>query len=235
MLAPSGTPRATGFGRYVAIALISFLMMPLAPSGASSQADPGRQIDFSIPAKPLATALRDYGEASGFEVFYDGALAQGMVSARIHGQFSALDGLRELLRGTTYVPRETDIPNTLTIIPGPSVDALRVSFTRYQSYFADIQDRVSAALCLDDAAAARGTSIKFQLWLDQSGNVSTARILGRDRDIAADDRFAQRMRGLSIGKAPPHGLPQPVTMVIYPPAAGEAAGCVDHAAQRTER
>ncbi len=200
-------------------------MVTAMPSEAFSQAARDKEIEFDIPAKPLAAALQHYGVASGVEVFYDGSLALGQGSASVRGRFTALDGLRELLRGTSYLPRETGIPNTLTIVPGPAVDTLRASFARYQPYFADIQEWLSTAHCLDDTAATTGTAIRFQLWLDRSGNVSQAKVLGRDRAIPIYQRFEQRMRGLNIGKAPPNGLPQPVTMVAYPPSAEDIAAC----------
>jgi hypothetical protein len=204
------------------------------PSHVFSQVRRDKEIEFDIPAKPMAAALRDYGEASGLEVFYDGSLAFGQRSVGVSGRFTALDGLKELLRDTGYVARETEIPNTLTIVPGPSVDALRTSFARYQPYFADIQARVSVALCTDDLGAA-DKAIKFRLWLDPSGTISEARIFSPSVRIAAYERFEQRMRGVSIGKSPPHGLPQPVTMMVYPPSAGESTGCPDDHPLQTGR
>lgn len=214
------------FWRLLVVASISLSMVMAVPGDVLAQAHGDRQIDFDIPAKPLAAALRDYGKASGLEVFYDGSLAVGQESAGVRGRFTALAGLKELLRGTSYIPRSTDIHNTLTIVPGPSVESLRASFARYQPYFSDIQARLSEALCVDDMAAVTGEMIKFQLWLDPSGSISEARVVGPHRGASVVERFEQRARGLSIGRLPPNGLPQPVTMVVYPPLAGEVSGCL---------
>lgn len=223
------------FWRVVVLVLLGLTMVMAVPRDVLSQTYGDRQIEFDIPAKPLAAALRDYGKASGMEVFYDGSLALGQDSTVVRGRFTALAGLQELLRGSNYVPRETDIPNTLTIVPGPSVEALRASFVRYQPYFSDIQARLSEVLCLDDMAAATGEMIRFRLWLDPSGTISDAKVLGRHHAASAFERFEQRVRGLSIGRVPPNGLPQPVTMVVYPPLAGEVAGCRESRPQQAER
>lgn len=223
------------FGRFLVIALLGLLMVMAVPGDVFSQTNGDRQIEFDISAKPLAAALRDYGKASGLEVFYDGSLALGQETAGVRGRFTPLGGLKELLRGTNYIARETDIPNTLTIVPGPAVGELRASFARYQPYFSEIQVRLSEALCVDDMAAVTGEMIKFQLWLDASGTISEAKVLERHHAASAFERFEQRMRGLRIGRVPPHGLPQPVTMVVYPPSPGEISGCLESKPQQAER
>jgi len=144
----------------------------------------------------------------------------------VHGRFTSMRGLEVLLRGTGYVPRSTDIPNTITIAAGPSLAALRASFDRYQPYFATLQVQLSAALCGKDEAVMGGKEMRFRFWIDPAGTVAHAEVLGEDGRAQATNMLARHVRGLAIGKAPPAGLPQPVTMIIYPPSIEEAvAGC----------
>lgn len=183
-----------------------------------------REFQFDIPSQSLAAALREYGKTTGVEVFYDGSLAVGRRSAAVRGMFSQMRGLQVLLRETDYVPRATEIANTVTIVSAPSVAPVRATFDRYQPYFAALQARVSAALCNDDEAAALGEEIRFKFWLDPLGMISNAELLGADGQDSRRSVVALKVKGLRIGKAPPAELPQPVTMIIYPPSAGEA-GC----------
>lgn len=185
----------------------------------------GKEFQFDIPSQPLASALRAYGKTTGLEVFYDGSLAVGRRSAAVRGAFTPMHGLQALLRGTDYIPRVTEIANTVTIVSAPPVAPLQATFDRYKPYFAALQARVSEILCDDDEAAARGEEVRFRFWLDPSGMISNAELLGIDRNSDQRSMIALKVKGLQIGMAPPAGLPQPVTMIIYPPSGGEAAGC----------
>lgn len=185
----------------------------------------GRDFQFDIPSQPLAPALREYSKITGLEVFYDGSLAVGRRSAAVHGAFAPMRALQALLRGTGYVARTTEIADTVTIVSAPSVAPLQAMFDRYQFYFATLQARVSETLCQDEEAAASGEEVRLRFWLDPSGMVSNAEMIGMDRDYGRQRAVASKIKGLRIGTAPPPGLPQPVTMIVYPPSAGEAAEC----------
>lgn len=221
----AGLSRQTTRVRYFAVMPLFTIFLMLAATRCASQTILEREVEIDIPAKPLAAALRDYGKITGIEVFYDGSLALGRRSSAVKGRFKPLDSLKVLLRGTNYVSRTTEIPNTLTIVPGPSISSLRKSFEPYQHYFATIQTRLSEALCAWDEAAASGRETKFRIWVDRAGTIINAEALAHNEDSAANGMFAQRVRGLAIGKPPPDGLPQPVTMLVYPPSQGETAGC----------
>lgn len=198
-------------------------------SAASAQelraraSEPGSEVQFEIPAQPLAAALRAYGNATGLEVFYDGALSVGHRSTAVIGMYTPMLGLKTLLRGTGYVARATDIANTITIVNPPPSAPLLASFDRYQPYFAVLQGRLSAALCHDRSRA--GDEVTFRFWLDTSGAISSAELLGSDGSEAWRRDVVTKVQGLQIGKRPPTGLPQPLTMVIYPPSADDTAGC----------
>jgi hypothetical protein len=183
------------------------------------------ELQFDIPSQPLAAALRAYGKVSGLEVFYDGSLSIGRYSTAIKGSFKPMFGLKALLRGTGYVARTTEIVNTVTIVSAPPIAPLHATFDRYQPYFAVLQARLSETLCNNDESSPNGEEVTLRFWLDPSGVIANAELLDSDESEAQRRAITSKIQGLQIGKAPPAGLPQPLTMVIYPPSAGEATGC----------
>src|SRR5262249_5681946 len=154
--------------------------------------------------------------ATGLEVFYKAALAEGRRSTEVVGALAPTEALQSLLRGTGYVARATG-PGAFTILQGPRPAAAAPDTSRiaYEPYFAKIQERITDLICRSANEAATSTELLFQVWLAPSGVVARAEVIGDDGSKAADQSFAAPMRGLAIG-APPTGLPQPITMVIFP-------------------
>jgi hypothetical protein len=226
-------PNAGGGGRIgcflqpLALALLiaaSILLVSL--NAASAQGfDSAGERQFDIPSQPLAAALRAYGEVTGLEFFYDGSLSIGRQSTAVKGTFTPMAGLKVLLRGTGYIARATDIANAVTIVSAPSLAPVHATFDRYQPYFAALQARLSEALCNNDKVVFGGEEVTFRFWIDSSGVISYAEFLGSSASDGWRREIAARVHGLHIGKAPPAGLPEPLTMVIYPAAADEATGC----------
>ena len=219
------------------VAAAAFILsLPLGASARAQSAPPHTEIQFDIPSQPLADALLAFGAATGLEVFYDGALAIERRSAAVSGNLTPAEGLKGLLEGTGYVAVATADANTLTIVAEaslatPSAAASNAHLRRYEPYFAILQSRVSAALCSSDDAGSGQVIVSF--WLASSGVISRAEMLNSGTSPARRDAIARAMRGLRIGAPMPPGLPQPITMVIFQPAIGEATGCpqgrgVDH-------
>jgi hypothetical protein len=194
----------------------------------SARAQPG-SVTFDIPAQPLASALEAYGEATGIEVFYDAALAVGRRSTAVKGSFSPTLGLKALLRGTGYIPRPTGL-HAISVVPAPQDAAKqRIASTqsvdRYAPYFAVLQARLSQVLCNDDHAEVGSNDIIFKFWLTASGAISRADVIASAGDSARDGMIAKLIEGLNVGVPPPAGLPEPITMAVFPPLAEEAPGC----------
>ena len=191
-----------------------------------------KRIAFDIPAQPLASALEAYSAATGVEIFYDAVLAAGHRSASVKGSFLPARALETLLLGTGYVPRSTG-PDTISIAPGPqgtsqqTIAAKRI-FDRYQPYFAVLQAQLSRTLCRDDPAKIRSGEVIFKFWLTASGTIARAQIIASDGDADRDRALVQRAEGLEIGEPPPPALPEPITMAVFPPTAGEAPGCPEN-------
>lgn len=212
--------------RWVSLLLIAALVHTASGNALHAQAaSSGGELQFDIPSQPLAAALRAYGNVTGLEVFYDGSLSIGRRSAAVKGPFTPMSGLKALLRGTGYVARITEIANTVTIVNVPSAARLRATFERYQPYFAVVQARLSETLCDIGESVSDGEEVTVRFWLEPSGVIAGAELPGAAGSDARRRAITARLQGLQIGKAPPVGLPQPLTMVIYPPSAGEASGC----------
>lgn len=185
---------------------------------------------FDIPAQPLASALEAWGAATGIGVFYDASLAARRQSAAVKGALVPERALELLLRGTGYAPRPTG-PGAVSIMPTPSsreppgqLAALRRPLDRFGGYFAVVQSRLGRVLCGEDHAGAGSAEVVFRFWVSASGVVGRGEIVASGGDPGHDRAIARRIEGLDLG-APPPGLPQPITMAVFPPAAGEATGC----------
>jgi hypothetical protein len=214
-------------------------MLVSVPTGAAGEGQAfaqDRLVAFDIPAQSLASALEAYGAVTGIEVFYDAALAAGHRSAPVKGLFSAERGLEALLRGTQYLPRVTGA-GTISVEPSPREMAaqdtdLRRSFHRYDDYFALLQARLSHALCDSDRATTGSGEIIFRFWLAPAGYVSHANLVASGGDPERDRTAVGAIEGLQIDEPPPLGLPQPITMAIFPPATGERSGCAARDSRR---
>jgi hypothetical protein len=184
-------------------------------------------IVFDIPAQPLADALVAYSLATRIEVYYNGRFAIDRRSAPVVGKFTPRLGLVALLRGTGVVPRATGA-DTFILEPAPPTATLPARVPdalihRYRPYFAAIQTQVIKALCRLDAGRAH--EIIFSFWVAATGVIDRAEPLTSSGDPTHDATIAAALRGLRLDQTPPSGLPQPVTMVIYPPSAEETPGC----------
>jgi hypothetical protein len=193
---------------------------------AAQNTIPDSRITFDIPSQPLADALVAYGNVTGIEVYYDGALAAGRRSTTLVGKFTSLDGLEILLRGTGYMPRVTG-PDMLTLELGSRVAALpghvsNALIRRYEPYFAALQTRIAWALCGLDMP----NEIILTFVVSESGVIVGVKPLIPSDSPVRDAAIAENLRGLRIDEAPPSDLPQPVTMAIYPPSTRETPGCL---------
>jgi hypothetical protein len=195
--------------------------------GYSQSARSDGQIDFNIPAQPLARALMAYGAATGFEIFYDAALAEKQHSVDLVGRLQPPDALRMLLRGTGYSAKAT-MPGAFTIVPAPRPSPLSAVAAasvrrRLEPYFAAIQARIDEALCRNGEVSSTSREFLFQFWLAPSGVVEQAQVIDEEGERADDQTPAVAIRGLALA-APPAGMPQPVNMVIFPPS-GMSKSC----------
>lgn len=88
-------------------------------------------VDLHLPAQPLATSLRQLGEAAGLTIAVDSSLVQGRQAPAVSGQLEAHDALARLLAGSGLHYQQSG--NTL-IISQPSDDAIELNATSVNGY-----------------------------------------------------------------------------------------------------
>ncbi len=188
-----------------------------ADAGRDSGTDQQKSLLFDIPAQPLHEALFAYTDATGLSVLVDDSVATGRQSMQVKGRYTPENALKIMLGGTGLEIRYT-AANAFTLVPGVGsvVRPTPRAAGRDEVYFRTIQTAVKHLLCSRAETVPGQYRIVLQLWIDASGVVLRSVLLGstgnRDRDRALPEMLA----GLSMGDAPPIGLPQPVTLVVLP-------------------
>lgn len=81
---------------------------------------------FDIAAQPLARALIRFSRETGFELFFDDAIARGVRSPGARGTFTPEDALRRLLAGTGLTYRIAN-GNTVTLAKDEDGDVLTLN------------------------------------------------------------------------------------------------------------
>lgn len=93
------------------------------PNGLATRTEPAwdgqlaqnsERIRFDIPAQPLTGALTSFGQQSGLQVTFDAAIAGGLRSQPLAGDYTADEALRILLSGTGILYR-IDAPGTVVL------------------------------------------------------------------------------------------------------------------------
>lgn len=100
----------------VAAALGALLATPVAAQTAplvqTAQAEAARR--FDIPAQPLPQALIRLSREAGIELFFDAAIARGLISQPLVGTYTTRDALARMLAGSGLAFRFTN-PTTVTL------------------------------------------------------------------------------------------------------------------------
>jgi len=222
------SPRCVWFTRMTSAALCRpFVLFVFAALVTAPMVSPtlGRTVDsalaapvaFNIPAQPLSRALIAYSAATGLEIFYKAALAEGQWSTGVVGSLSPAEALQELLKGTGYSAKSTGA-GAFTILPAASETAIEADTRRreYEPYFAIIQARIADALCRNASATVVASEVVVRTWFTPLGFMVRAEVLQDDGGPATDQSLAAAIRGVSIGQSLPAGMPQPINMVIFP-------------------
>lgn len=198
-------------------------MLAVVASVAFARAQPASvdpELRFDIPSQPLDGALESYMQVTGLQVLYASALTGARVSAGIKGQLTPREALDELLVGTGLAARSTaEGAFTLVGLARPhSVPSRQVA--SFEDYLARVQDRIIAVLCRQTATRPGSYRVALQFSIGSAGTIRNAALLGPSGDDVRDEAIAAALRGVSVGQGAPHDMPQPVTMLISPSAAG---------------
>jgi hypothetical protein len=208
----------------------------VAQEGNASQAS---WLHFDIPAQPLTSALQAYSIVTGREVFYDGALVLGRRSATVSGIFPPDAALRTLLQGTEFVPRALGSNGfTITLAPPAAIDPSGPTSApapdgSYEWYFAALQTNLREVLCGSSETRPGSYRLIIKFWLDPSGAILRPALIGSTGNPDRDKAFVAALPTAKANGPPPVGMPQPVTMVVFPGPSGELGECVSrHASGR---
>ncbi|TWT13053.1 hypothetical protein FQU96_12510 [Reyranella sp. CPCC 100927] len=192
--------------------------MTLAATAAPAQND---TIAFDIAAQPLARALSSFGTVARLQLFVDSGLIAGRHSTAIKGRYPSEEALRRLLAGTGLLPHPVgDKGFTLTpllsaagVTPATAVQSH--ASTRHAAYSAAVLAGVRRALCRHERTTPGTFRSLVQLWLDESGKVTTSALLTSTGEDARDAALTSILDGLALPPPPP-GLPQPITLLLAP-------------------
>ncbi len=216
---------------------IAWMLAPTLLAWAGAGAAPeGATHLFDIPAQPLPQALQVYGETTGVAVLIDARMLGGLRSTAVSGRHAPLPALQMLLQGTGLAPRFVD-GGGFTLVAGetpassgagpanagtPSATDPAASRRRAARV---IQQSLETALCGARATRPGGYRVALQLWLDPANHrVSRADVMESSGDPRRDAAILQRLDDLAMPGLPAD-LPQPVTLLLLPHAAGRTPPC----------
>lgn len=216
---------------------IAWMLAPALLAWAGAGAAPeGTTYLFDIPAQPLPQALQVYGETTGVAVLIDARMLGGLRSTAVSGRHAPLPALQMLLRGTGLAPRfvegggftlvagETPAPGgTDPADAGPS--SATASAAAQHRAARVIQQSLEAALCSSHATRPGSYRVALQLWVDPASHrVGRADVLEGSGDPRRDAAILRRLDDLAMPGLPVD-LPQPVTLLLLPHAAGRTPPC----------
>lgn len=103
-------------GLFAGTALIG-MVCPVHVQPAVAQEQAARQLNFTIAAQPLTSALTQFGQQSGLQISAPAAATRGKTTDGVSGRLPADDALSRLLAGTGLEYRHTSA-NTVIIVGG---------------------------------------------------------------------------------------------------------------------
>lgn len=201
------------------------------PNGATiglqrANSEVSASMPFDIPAQPLASALDRYGDATGREVLYNPALANGRTSEAVKGTFEPEAALQLLLAGTGLTARFLK-DGSFVLVPAPAAagppEGSAAALSRH--YYGVVQARLRDALCRTNGARPGSYRIAVLVWIEPSGAVAKFERLGSAGTVELDRGIDNALRNFSVGAPVPAGFAQPVLIVILPQASGVTMGC----------
>lgn len=212
--------------------------MPVAGRAQADDASP--RAHFDLPPQPLEKALADFSRITGHSVLVDSAMTQGLNTPAVHGEFAARDALRRLLAGTGLSARYSG-RDAFTLVAEPEPGGRAPTAAAEQGAHAApelpgvppataadfagaLQAAITTAMCDAQPDTFGRYRAAFQLWIDAEGRVRQARLLEPSGMKARDAELLAQLRRLHVGRSPPAGLAQPLT-VLLSPRAGASADC----------
>jgi hypothetical protein len=193
------------------LAATTFAMAQPQNENASS----GQGIVFDIPAQNLGSALAAYAATTGLQVLYETSLAGERTARAVKGARAPDAALRELLAGTGLVGRSTDV-DAITIVREPAPQAAAVSVAPDERFLGALQASILNVLCRNADTRPGSYRMALQIWITPGGSIERAVLLSARGDNPSDAAFVRQLQGVFIGREPPSGMSQPITLAIVP-------------------
>lgn len=206
-------------GRRVLVPLVVCISIvcTATPTRADETFEPGRRMQFDIPAQSLVTALDVYCAAVGIQMFVDTGLIARRRSAAVQGEFTREGALQGLLSGTGLAARFVGDQGFTLVSPEPDAGMAQASSLMNQRvgvYSALLRAGLRKALCRYEQTRPGTYRFLGRLWIGALGTVSRVELITSTGSDIRDARLLATLRGMTIGEAPPPDLPQPVTVLL---------------------
>jgi hypothetical protein len=223
--APILPGQSCGMKRVIAwvAALVVWTLFASDVAKAEQPALAHQQIDYDIPSQSLASALNAYVLASGVQVLYETAIAEGRRSRKLSGRLSPELGLSQLLAGTGLASLRT-APGVYVITPAPKEPAAAPVHPD-APFLAALQTGLLTALCRSPRTRPGGYHVGIEVWVGPNGVIDRSSLVGSTGDIARDEAVLRALRGTPLGVAPPAQVRQPLFLTISRPQSPERHDC----------
>lgn len=180
---------------------------------------------FDIPAQPLAEALKRYASLTRRPTLVRSELVAGRLSAPVQGRHTPIAALRRMLQGTGLqaMPIAGDAAGGFIVQPAQDGATRPQGLGELHGYPALVQTRVWQALCAGALTAPGSYRALLQLRIDSVGKVRRAVLVTSTGDQQRDAAVLAALRPLTMRRAPPAGLAQPLTLLIEPQSGNACA------------
>jgi hypothetical protein len=219
----------------------AFLVAVGAAMAAAGQPEPQAAalaeelIAFDIPAQPLAAALEAFSAVSGYQILMADPGSGAGYSRAVKGAFFPKNALIQVISGAGLDVRFTAAKAAILIRHASSRKGPTPALPggSQQQFEARLQNDVTRTLCLNAATRPGVYRAALDLWVNPSGDVDRAELLGSTGDPDRDKQIVAALGALN-SMPPPSGLGQPTTLLLVPKASEPAAACdtLSSAAQR---
>jgi hypothetical protein len=189
----------------------------------------GAPVDFDIPAQPLRDALKRYAVLTNWPILFQSDMVAGRQSAPVRGRYAPEDALRRMLAGTGLTAERVDDGPVgtfvLAAVPAPVLPQAAASARHGVDfdYGGKLQAHIRDALCADPSTAIDDYRALFRFQVDAAGHVRQPYLLESTGNARRDAALVRVLGQVSVER-PPADLPQPLTMLVAPGAAGDADG-----------
>lgn len=206
-------------------ALTAFLLIAVLSVAEPVSARQARR--FDIPAQPLDQALMQFAAATGLQLLYDAALADGRRSSSASGLLEPRAALDLMLADTGLTARFTTAGAVvihasaatgvtlapITAVAPPPRIGRALDDPAARAYAEAVQRRIVERLHQAPNLSADTYEISVRLWVTETGATRRVEVIDSSGDRGRDAAFVALASGLTFAR-PPETLPQPMRVAF---------------------